>query len=124
MNTPVAYVFGAPVPLQLATEYAALIYVPPPAKRGTAARIESRRDFGGHRRLHGWARNFMVAIVLIIWCKSSFSAPLSFPRAHLVIEYSLLMTLGMAFTGQVLRSIKTRTGDSVSEHPLPAVSRF
>ena len=48
-----------------------------------------------------------------------------FPRELTSIfgVFLLLMTLGMAFTGQVLRFSRTPTGVSASAHPLPAVFR-
>jgi ubiquinol-cytochrome c reductase cytochrome b subunit len=57
------------------------------------------------RALHGWGSNFMVAIVLIHMAQVFLFGAYKFPRelTWIVGVFLLLMTLGMAFTGQVLR---------------------
>jgi len=57
------------------------------------------------RALHGWASNFMVAIVLIHMVQVFLFGAFKYPRelTWVVGVFLLLMTLGMAFTGQVLR---------------------
>ncbi len=57
------------------------------------------------RALHGWGSNFMVAIVLIHMAQVFLFGAYKFPRelTWLLGVFLLLMTLGMAFTGQVLR---------------------
>ena len=57
------------------------------------------------RALHGWGSNFMVAIVLIHMVQVFLFGAYKFPRelTWIVGVLLLLMTLGMAFTGQVLR---------------------
>jgi len=57
------------------------------------------------RALHGWGSNFMVAIVLIHHDASLPFGAYKFPRelTWVVGVFLLLMTMGMAFTGQVLR---------------------
>src|SRR3954462_14075683 len=57
------------------------------------------------RALHGWGSNFMVAIVLIHMVQVFLFGAYKFPRelTWIVGIFLLLMTLGMAFTGQVLR---------------------
>ena len=57
------------------------------------------------RALHGWGSNFMVAIVLIHMVQVFLFGAYKFPRelTWCVGIFLLLMTLGMAFTGQVLR---------------------
>jgi ubiquinol-cytochrome c reductase cytochrome b subunit len=57
------------------------------------------------RALHGWGSNFMVAIVLIHMVQVFLFGAYKFPRelTWVVGVFLLLMTLGMAFTGQVLR---------------------
>ena len=57
------------------------------------------------RALHGWGSNFMVAIVLIHMMQVFLFGAYKFPRelTWVVGVFLLLMTLGMAFTGQVLR---------------------
>ncbi len=57
------------------------------------------------RALHGWGSNFMVAIVLIHMVQVFLFGAYKYPRelTWIVGVFLLLMTLGMAFTGQVLR---------------------
>jgi len=57
------------------------------------------------RALHGWGSNFMVAIVLIHMVQVFLFGAYKFPRelTWVIGVFLLLMTLGMAFTGQVLR---------------------
>ncbi|MGC2705245.1 MAG: cytochrome b N-terminal domain-containing protein, partial [Candidatus Acidiferrales bacterium] len=57
------------------------------------------------RALHGWGSDFMVAIVLIHMVQVFLFGAYKFPRelTWIVGVFLLLMTLGMAFTGQVLR---------------------
>jgi ubiquinol-cytochrome c reductase cytochrome b subunit len=57
------------------------------------------------RAMHGWGSNFMVAMVLIHMAQVFLFGAYKFPRelTWIVGVFMLLMTLGMAFTGQVLR---------------------
>jgi ubiquinol-cytochrome c reductase cytochrome b subunit len=57
------------------------------------------------RALHGWGSNFMVAIVLIHMVQVFLFGAYKYPRelTWIVGVFLLLFTLGMAFTGQVLR---------------------
>lgn len=57
------------------------------------------------RALHGWGSNFMVAIVLIHMMQVFLFGAHKFPRelTWIIGVFLLLMTLGMAFSGQVLR---------------------
>ena len=57
------------------------------------------------RAMHGWGSNFMVAIVLIHMVQVFLFGAYKFPRelTWIVGVFLLLMTLGMAFSGQVLR---------------------
>src|SRR5215470_17771973 len=57
------------------------------------------------RGMHGWGSNFMVAVVLIHMCQVFLFGAYKFPRelTWILGVFLLLMTLGMAFTGQVLR---------------------
>jgi ubiquinol-cytochrome c reductase cytochrome b subunit len=57
------------------------------------------------RGMHGWGSNFMVAIVLLHMVQVFLFGAYKFPRelTWVVGIFLLLMTLGMAFTGQVLR---------------------
>src|SRR5262249_56539971 len=57
------------------------------------------------RALHGWGSNFMVAIVLLHMVQVFLFGAYKYPREFtwIVGVLLLLVTLGMAFTGQVLR---------------------
>ena len=57
------------------------------------------------RALHGWGSNFMIAIVLIHMVQVFLFGAYKFPRelTWIIGVFLLLMTLAMAFTGQVLR---------------------
>jgi len=57
------------------------------------------------RALHGWGSNFMVAIVLLHMVQVFLFGAYKYPRelTWIVGVFLLLMTLGMAFSGQVLR---------------------
>ena len=57
------------------------------------------------RALHGWGSDFMIAIVLIHMVQVFLFGAFKFPRelTWIVGVFLLLLTLGMAFTGQVLR---------------------
>ncbi|HET8946300.1 MAG TPA: cytochrome bc complex cytochrome b subunit, partial [Candidatus Polarisedimenticolia bacterium] len=57
------------------------------------------------RALHGWGSNFMVALVLIHMVQVFLFGAFKYPRelTWMVGVLLLLMTLGMAFTGQILR---------------------
>ncbi len=57
------------------------------------------------RAMHGWGSNFMVAVVLIHMAQVFLFGAYKFPRelTWVLGVFMLLLTLGMAFTGQVLR---------------------
>jgi ubiquinol-cytochrome c reductase cytochrome b subunit len=57
------------------------------------------------RAIHGWGSNFMIAIVLIHMTQVFLFGAYKYPRelTWIVGVLLLLLTLGMAFTGQVLR---------------------
>jgi ubiquinol-cytochrome c reductase cytochrome b subunit len=57
------------------------------------------------RAMHGWGSNFMVAVVLIHMAQVFLFGAHKYPRelTWVLGVFMLLMTLGMAFTGQVLR---------------------
>ena len=57
------------------------------------------------RAMHGWGSDFMIAVVLIHMAQVFIFGAYKFPRelTWIVGVFLLLMTLGMAFTGQVLR---------------------
>lgn len=57
------------------------------------------------RAVHGWGSDFMIAIVLIHMAQVFLFGAYKFPRelTWIIGVFLLLLTLGMAFTGQVLR---------------------
>jgi len=106
------YVFGsaalAILVLQVVTGILlAIIYVPSAAEAWNSLQMLNHDVTLGWfiRALHGWGSNFMVAIVLIHMVQVFLFGAYKFPRelTWIVGVFLLLMTLGMAFSGQVLR---------------------
>jgi len=85
----------------------ALIYIPSAAEAWNSLQYLNHDVTLGWllRAVHGWGSNFMVAVVLIHLCQVFLFGAYKFPRelTWIVGVFLLLMTLGMAFTGQVLR---------------------
>jgi len=85
----------------------ALIYVPSAGEAWNSLQYLNHGVTLGWflRAVHGWGSNFMVAVVLIHMCQVFLFGAYKFPRelTWIVGVFLLLMTLGMAFTGQVLR---------------------
>jgi ubiquinol-cytochrome c reductase cytochrome b subunit len=85
----------------------ALVYVPSAGEAWNSLNILNHQvPLGWYlRALHGWGSNFMVAVVLIHMAQVFLFGSYKFPRelTWIVGVFLLLMTLGMAFTGQVLR---------------------
>ena len=106
------YVFGSAALtvflLQLATGILlALIYVPSAGEAWSSLQALNHSVTLGWfiRAMHGWGSNFMVAIVLIHMAQVFLFGAHKFPRelTWIIGVFLLLMTLGMAFSGQVLR---------------------
>jgi ubiquinol-cytochrome c reductase cytochrome b subunit len=106
------YVFGSAALvvfcLQLVTGILlALIYVPSASDAWSSLQSLNHQVVLGWfvRALHGWGSNFMVAIVLVHMMQVFLFGAYKFPRelTWILGVFLLLMTLGMAFTGQVLR---------------------
>src|SRR3979490_1902302 len=106
------YVFGSAAltcfMLQIVTGILlALIYVPSAGEAWNSLQTLNHGISLGWfiRALHGWGSNFMVAIVLIHMVQVFLFGAYKFPRelTWIVGVFLLLMTMGMAFTGQVLR---------------------
>jgi len=106
------YVFGSAALtvflLQLVTGILlALIYVPSAGEAWSSLQALNHQVALGWfiRAVHGWGSNFMVAIVLIHMVQVFLFGAYKFPRelTWIIGVFLLLMTLGMAFTGQVLR---------------------
>jgi ubiquinol-cytochrome c reductase cytochrome b subunit len=107
-----AYVFGSAAltvfALQLVTGILlALVYVPSAAEAWNSLNLLNHQVAAGWfiRALHGWGSNFMIAIVLIHMTQVFLFGAYKFPRelTWIIGVLLLLVTLGMAFTGQVLR---------------------
>jgi ubiquinol-cytochrome c reductase cytochrome b subunit len=107
-----AYVFGSAAMtvfgLQLVTGILlALIYVPSAGGAWNSLQILNHQISLGWfiRALHGWGSNFMLAIVLVHMVQVFLFGAYKYPRelTWTLGIFLLLMTLGMAFTGQVLR---------------------
>jgi ubiquinol-cytochrome c reductase cytochrome b subunit len=85
----------------------ALIYVPSAGEAWGSLQVLNHNVTLGWfiRGLHGWGSDFMVAIVLIHMVQVALFGAYKFPRelTWILGVFLLLMTLGMAFTGQVLR---------------------
>jgi ubiquinol-cytochrome c reductase cytochrome b subunit len=85
----------------------ALIYVPSAAEAWNSLQgLNHDVPLGWFiRALHGWGSNFMVAIVLIHMVQVFLFGAYKYPRelTWVVGVFLLLMTLGMAFSGQILR---------------------
>jgi len=106
------YVFGSAaftlLMLQIVTGILlALVYIPSGAEAWNSLNVLNHQiPLGWYlRALHGWGSNFMVAIVLIHMAQVFLFGAYKFPRelTWTVGVFLLLMTLGMAFTGQVMR---------------------
>src|SRR6266571_1442125 len=106
------YVFGSAALtvflLQIVTGILlALIYVPSAGEAWNSLQLLNHTVPLGWfiRALHGWGSNFMLAIVLIHMVQVFLFGAYKFPRelTWVIGVLLLLVTLGMAFTGQVLR---------------------
>jgi ubiquinol-cytochrome c reductase cytochrome b subunit len=106
------YVFGSAaftlLLLQIVTGVLlALVYVPSAGEAWSSLNTLNHNIPLGWflRALHGWGSNFMVAIVLIHMAQVFLFGAYKYPRelTWTLGVFLLLMTLGMAFTGQVLR---------------------
>jgi ubiquinol-cytochrome c reductase cytochrome b subunit len=107
-----AYVFGSAAMtafgLQLVTGILlAMLYVPSAGEAWNSLQSLNHTIALGWfiRALHGWGSNFIIAIVLIHMVQVFLFGAYKYPRelTWIVGVFLLLVTLGMAFTGQVLR---------------------
>jgi len=85
----------------------ALVYVPSAGEAWNSLQTLNHQITLGWfiRALHGWGSNFMLAIVIIHFVQVFLFGAYKFPRelTWILGIFLLLFTLGMAFTGQVLR---------------------
>ncbi len=106
------YIFGSAATVLLVLQVMtgvllALVYAP------SASHAWSSLEFLDHsvklgwflRAIHGWGSDFMIAVVLIHMAQVFLFGAYKFPRelTWIIGVFLLLLTLGMAFTGQVLR---------------------
>lgn len=106
------YVFGSSAFLLLLLQVVtgillALVYVPSGAQAWNSLQVLNHDITLGWylRAVHGWGSNFMVAFVLLHFVQVFLFGAYKYPREFnwLTGIFLLLCTLGMAFTGQVLR---------------------
>ena len=85
----------------------ALIYVPSAGEAWNSLQILNHDISLGWfiRALHGWGSNFMIAIVLVHMAQVFLFGAYKYPRelTWILGVFLLLVTLGMGFTGQVMR---------------------
>jgi ubiquinol-cytochrome c reductase cytochrome b subunit len=85
----------------------ALSYVPSAGQAWNSLEVLNHQVTLGWflRAVHGWGSNFMVAIVIVHMIQVFLFGAYKFPRElnWIIGVFLLLMTLGMAFSGQVLR---------------------
>jgi ubiquinol-cytochrome c reductase cytochrome b subunit len=106
------YVFGSAAAVLLGLQVVtgillALVYVPSASEAWNSLQFLNHNVTLGWllRGIHGWGSNFMIAIVLIHMVQVFLFGAYKFPRelTWIVGVLLLLLTLGMAFSGQVLR---------------------
>jgi ubiquinol-cytochrome c reductase cytochrome b subunit len=106
------YVFGSAALVVFILQFVtgillALVYVPSAGEAWSSLQALNHDVALGWfiRAVHGWGSNFMVAIVLIHMMQVFLFGAYKYPRelTWILGVFLLLMTLGMAFTGQVLR---------------------
>ncbi len=106
------YVFGSAATVLLILQVVtgillALVYSPSANEAWASLGVLNHNIYLGWylRALHGWGSDFMIAIVLIHMVQVFLFGAYKFPRelTWMVGVGLLLLTLGMAFTGQVMR---------------------
>lgn len=106
------YVFGSAASVILGLQVVtgillALVYTPSASNAWNSLQFLDHNIRLGWflRAIHGWGSDFMIAIVLIHMVQVFLFGAYKFPRelTWIVGVFLLLLTLGMAFTGQVLR---------------------
>ena len=111
-NASWLYVFGSAATVLLVMQVMtgillALVYSPSANEAWSSLQFLNHNVALGWylRALHGWGSDFMIAIVLIHMVQVFVFAAYKFPRelTWIIGVLLLLLTLGMAFTGQVLR---------------------
>ncbi|HWZ57912.1 MAG TPA: cytochrome b N-terminal domain-containing protein [Gemmatimonadaceae bacterium] len=106
------YVFGSATAVLMTLQFAtgillALVYVPSAAEAWQSLHtLNYQIAFGWYvRAVHGWGSNFMVAVLLVHMIQVFLFGAFKYPR-ELTWTFGvllLLLTLAMAFTGQIMR---------------------
>jgi ubiquinol-cytochrome c reductase cytochrome b subunit len=106
------YVFGSATAVLMGLQFVtgillAMVYVPSAAEAWQSLQVlNGHITFGWFlRAVHGWGSNFMVAMLLIHMTQVFLFGAYKYPRELTWIAgvALLLLTLGMAFTGQIMR---------------------
>jgi ubiquinol-cytochrome c reductase cytochrome b subunit len=106
------YVFGSATFVIMVLQFVtgillAMVYVPTPGEAWESLQaLNGQIAFGWFlRAVHGWGSNFMVAMLLIHMAQVFLFGAYKYPRELTWIAgvALLLLTLGMAFTGQIMR---------------------
>ena len=106
------YVFGSSAFLLLLLQVVtgillALVYVPSGAQAWNSLQVLNHDVTLGWflRAVHGWGSNFMVALVLLHFVQVFLFGAYKYPREFNWVTgvFLLICTLGMAFTGQIMR---------------------
>ena len=106
------YVFGSAATVLLMLQIVtgillALVYSPSAGEAWSSLQFLNHNVTLGWflRAMHGWGSDFMIAIVLIHMVQVFLFGAYKFPRelTWIIGVFLLLLTLGMAFSGQVLR---------------------
>ena len=106
------YVFGSATFVLMVIQFVtgillALVYVPSAADAWQSLQVLNHQiAFGWFlRAVHGWGSNFMVALLLIHMSQVFLFGAFKYPRelTWMIGVGLLLLTLGMAFTGQIMR---------------------
>ena len=111
-NASWLYVFGSAATVLLIMQVMtgvllALVYSPSANEAWSSLRfLDHNVALGWYlRALHGWGSDFMIAIVILHMVQVFLFGAYKFPRelTWIIGIFLLLLTMGMAFTGQVLR---------------------
>jgi ubiquinol-cytochrome c reductase cytochrome b subunit len=111
-NASWMYVFGSAATVLLILQVVtgillALVYSPSASEAWSSLNLLNHNVALGWylRALHGWGSDFMIAIVILHMIQVFLFGAYKFPRelTWIVGVLLLLLTLGMAFTGQVMR---------------------
>jgi ubiquinol-cytochrome c reductase cytochrome b subunit len=106
------YVFGSAASALMVLQFLtgillALVYTPSASEAWQSLNFLNNHLVLGWflRAMHGWGSNFMIAVVVVHMCQVFMFGAYKFPRelTWVLGVFLLLLTLGMGFTGQVLR---------------------